>query len=168
MVRGYASGYGYDKKSAAAEAASHLLGQMGIERRDSKPEFDWFLDAARYRRQHVGDRVAGRGLHRTAGDVVMTHTVPWKPVNCQYGAPMGRRCAILDETEKHYLRRVPMSPCRAYDIGGAYWGCCDYRFEICPLIAYGMRTATRPTSVKSREDAKARIREEYPDIQFYR
>jgi hypothetical protein len=47
MVRGYASGYGYDKKSAAAEAASHLLGQMGIKDRESKLEFDRFLDALR-------------------------------------------------------------------------------------------------------------------------
>ena len=99
----------------------------------------------------------------------MSLTVPWKPVNCRYGAPMGRRCAILDEAEKHYLRRVPMSSCGAYDIGGAYWGCSDYRSGIYPLYcvwnADGDATFIR---AKSREDAKAKIREIYPDIQFYR
>jgi len=58
-------------------------------------------------------------------------------VSTKYGAPMGRsnkgtepptvtsgpNCRILKKDQpKIYDKRVPMSPCGAYDIGGAYWG----------------------------------------------
>jgi len=65
------------------------------------------------------------------------------PVDCKYGAPMGRRsiipndCEVVDigahkkylvdlETKKSqvlYDCAIRMSPCGAYDFGGAYWGC---------------------------------------------
>jgi hypothetical protein len=58
-------------------------------------------------------------------------------VNTRYGAPMGRmnrgqqpetvtsgpNNRILKKNQvKIYDKRVPMSPCGAYDRGGAYWG----------------------------------------------
>lgn len=50
-----------------------------------------------------------------------------KPVNSQFGAPMGRINSPykLNEfyREKIYDKKVPMCKCcGAYDIGGAYWG----------------------------------------------
>lgn len=44
-------------------------------------------------------------------------------VNCQYGAPMGRRgnASEPDAPVKLRLRRVPLVD-YAYDQGGAYWG----------------------------------------------
>lgn len=59
------------------------------------------------------------------------------PVSTKYGSPMGRaqigsepitvvrgrngRICKVDQV-KVYDKRVPMSNCGAYDIGGAYWG----------------------------------------------
>ncbi len=49
------------------------------------------------------------------------YTLP--PVNCRYGAPMGRACIEprLSEPTKVPLRRVPLNS-GGYDAGGAYWG----------------------------------------------
>lgn len=52
-------------------------------------------------------------------------------VNSKWGAPMGRssygvdpNTVVTNEKEvKVYDKRVPMSDCGAYDLGGAYWGC---------------------------------------------
>ena len=50
---------------------------------------------------------------------------PTPEVGTKYGAPMGRRSEHDGEMgegdPKLYLRRVKMSPCGAYDSGGAYW-----------------------------------------------
>ncbi len=94
-------------------------------------------------------------------------------VSGKYGAPMGRGNDDLDVTQKHYLRKVPMSPCGAYDMGGAYWGCSDYRAGIFPLyVAY--TTPSENTEYKaayvraaSRESAKKAFREEFPELKFY-
>jgi len=44
-------------------------------------------------------------------------------VNCKYGAPMGRlNKGTFLENSQYFDCFVPMSPCGAYDKGGAYWG----------------------------------------------
>lgn len=42
------------------------------------------------------------------------------PVNCKYGAPMGR-CDVGTPTGKVFKRKVPVNS-GGYDCGGAYWG----------------------------------------------
>lgn len=47
------------------------------------------------------------------------------PVNCKFGAPMGRGSNLPSEkpaNKKIFDRKVPMSSCGAYDKGGAYFG----------------------------------------------
>jgi hypothetical protein len=47
------------------------------------------------------------------------------PVNCKFGAPMGRGSNLPSEKptdKKIFDRKVPMSSDSAYDKGGAYWG----------------------------------------------
>lgn len=45
------------------------------------------------------------------------------PVNCQYGAPMGRpNKGQIDPTKRVFDREVKLYDL-AYDKGGAYWGC---------------------------------------------
>lgn len=45
------------------------------------------------------------------------------PVNCKFGAPMGRsNQGIAPKNARIYDRKVPMSADSAYDKGGAYWG----------------------------------------------
>lgn len=45
------------------------------------------------------------------------------PVNCQYGAPMGRpNKGQIDPTKRVFDREVKFYDL-AYDKGGAYWGC---------------------------------------------
>jgi hypothetical protein len=57
----------------------------------------------------------------------MTTTNPTPAVNCQYGAPMGRRSdhldgLIIEDTDSRFtLRRVRLDN-GGYDSGGAYWG----------------------------------------------
>ena len=48
---------------------------------------------------------------------------PTPPVNCQYGAPMGRPAYGHGAmpTSKFILRRIPINS-GGYDSGGAYWG----------------------------------------------
>ena len=49
---------------------------------------------------------------------------PLSKVSCKYGAPMGRFCDPLNPDARLVrVHRVKMSPCGAYDDGGAYWGC---------------------------------------------
>ena len=46
------------------------------------------------------------------------------PVNCKFGAPMGRRSddpVYLPKNERVFDRKVPLDS-GAYDKGGAYWG----------------------------------------------
>lgn len=48
------------------------------------------------------------------------------PVECKYGAPMGRFSNELSQKpkdQKIFDSAIRMSPCGAYDFGGAYWGC---------------------------------------------
>jgi len=52
-------------------------------------------------------------------------------VSSKYGAPMGRANQKL--TGKCRLQLVPMSPCGAYDSGGAYWGCISWKDKVYPL-----------------------------------
>lgn len=99
------------------------------------------------------------------------------PVNCQYGAPMGRQNKDAWDTTKPYkiyLQRMKMSRCGAYDEGGAYWGCSDFRAGIFPMWRYeikpypGMKEpAYGFLRAKDREDAKQQILEVYPNAKFF-
>ena len=90
---------------------------------------------------------------------------PTPPVNCRYGAPMGRYTGpkYLDpETGKVSLRRVRLNS-GGYDAGGAYWG------QGAPLWyaedgdgnSLFFRAATR-------EAAKAALREQFGNLKFWR
>ena len=54
-----------------------------------------------------------------------SHHPAFPPVPCRYGAPMGRRDQDPEPDAPAApirVKRAPMSPCGAYDAGGAYWG----------------------------------------------
>lgn len=89
-------------------------------------------------------------------------------VNCQYGAPMGRRDdghTDPDAPIKFRLRRVHLDA-GGYDNGGAYWGTGR------PLYMAEGETAddviTRFFRADDREDAKASLRVVWPLATFYR
>ena len=93
---------------------------------------------------------------------------PLKDLNCQYGAPMGRRDIEEIDTEfagKVYLQYVPFVD-GCYDRGGAYWGAPANLWRVYAededLILDKFLRAN------SREAAKAAILEEYPNVRFYR
>lgn len=97
---------------------------------------------------------------------------PTPHVNCRYGAPMGRSRYGNREPmpgERFHLVRVPLVYDGAYDRGGAYWGSPN------DLWAFGLAdlgTRNEPVMrycrAKSRDEAKAIAREEFPDAKFYR
>lgn len=113
------------------------------------------------------------------------------PVNCDRGAPTGRREKIGSfcrdpktgapypfQTTGPYrprfrLRRLRIDS-QGYDAGGAYWGHGEpvygaqaYRYANGDLVPLGMDIATY-TRASSREDAKAQIRQRFPGAVFYR
>lgn len=92
-------------------------------------------------------------------------------VNCRYGAPMGRPSrpnpyldAPVDASAPHtlHLQRVPLED--GYDEGGAYWGCGA------PLYWYVSDDGTIEGFLRARhrDDAKAKIRKDYPAATFNR
>lgn len=99
---------------------------------------------------------------------------PLEQVNCSHGAPMGRRnrCEMLpDEVGKSFLSIVYMVD-GDYDSGGAYWGrgpqplwrayCEQENTEgVIDVFDHFLRAGTR-------EQAKAKLRDEFPNIRFYR
>jgi hypothetical protein len=89
-------------------------------------------------------------------------------VSSAYGAPMGRRDerGDPDAPYKLYLRRVPMVD-GDYDSGGAYWG---GGFGVEPLWRYESTCgeASGFLRARSREHARAMVRETYPKARFYR
>ncbi|MCY1283626.1 hypothetical protein D9M68_940250 [compost metagenome] len=98
---------------------------------------------------------------------------PLSDVSSKYGAPMGRRnrCEMLpDEVGKVYLQRVPFVD-GCYDQGGAYWGApanlwrayCEMEITEGEIDVFEqfLRAGTR-------EQAKAALRDEFPNISFYR
>lgn len=82
----------------------------------------------------------------------------------KYGAQMGRHGGHPgNEPEgKLYLRRVPINS-GGYDPGGAYWGLGP------PLWWYGDGADVSDYfRARSREDAKRKVLEMWPDAKFYR
>lgn len=85
-------------------------------------------------------------------------------VSCKYGAPMGRHShAHPASAYKVYVQRVHLDS-GGYDRGGAYWGhgqrlywACD---ATCEFSVY--------LRAHSREHAIDALREDYPEITFYR
>lgn len=92
---------------------------------------------------------------------------PTPHVNARYGAPMGRMSRTQGDpgTDAHpmSLRRVRLDS-GGYDPGGAYWGLGP------PLYWCGNDDLDVDMFLRARdrEDAKAKVREEYPDARFYR
>lgn len=91
---------------------------------------------------------------------------PLPPVNCAYGAPMGRHGRTApnnDEPRRFYLQRLPLDA-GGYDPGGAYWGFGDplYRYSDTSGEVEGYLRA------RTREAAKAQIREAYYTATFFK
>lgn len=94
---------------------------------------------------------------------------PVAAVPCKYGAPMGRRSfdnggAVIEPTDPPFtLRRIRLDS-GGYDAGGAYWG------HGAPLYWYcdGIGQCEGFIRASSRDAAKAKIRETYPNARFYR
>lgn len=85
------------------------------------------------------------------------------PVNCKYGAPMGRHGSRAGQPDKLHLRRVRLDS-GGYDSGGAYWGIGAPLYEV--FDDDGEYSDYFRAS--SRDAAKAIIRESLPDVKFYR
>lgn len=89
-------------------------------------------------------------------------------VSSMYGAPMGRRSDKLDGVGRVRLQRVPFVD-GDYDQGGAYWG---GGAGTQPLFCAWGETETeqveRYLRARDREDAKAKLLAEYPELKFYR
>lgn len=98
---------------------------------------------------------------------------PLTHVNSQYGAPMGRRDTHDDRefAGKVMLQRVPFVD-GAYDRGGAYWGSPANLWRCYALIWMDdIKTDWHVDfflRANSREEAKRKVREEYPNARFYR
>ena len=82
-------------------------------------------------------------------------------VSSKYGAPMGRRSHTDNTAEKVRLFRVRLDS-GGYDSGGAYWGFGN------PLYCAMGEEFERYLRANDREDAKARLLAEFPDLKFYR
>lgn len=87
-------------------------------------------------------------------------------VSCRYGAPMGRRNSHPgnepEEGSRFYLQRVRLDM-GGYDRGGAYWGTGT------PLYSYQSECGEVSGFLRanSRSEAKDKIREDYPNAQFF-
>lgn len=86
------------------------------------------------------------------------------PVDCSYGAPMGRRTGpeFLDTSGKIYLRRIRLNS-GGYDNGGAYWGLGQPLWETQDQDGNGLIFRE-----SDRESAKNHIRNLFPAAKFYR
>ena len=82
-------------------------------------------------------------------------------VNCQFGAPMGRTSKIVS-LDKLYLQKLNWIDAD-YDCGGAYWGNSgDFIW-----VAFNDETRIYQRAF-TREQAKYRITEQFPDCKFLR
>lgn len=89
---------------------------------------------------------------------------PTPPVNCRYGAPMGRRSAVDLDTEAGKLRLVRVGlDSGGYDRGGAYWGIGEPLY--CAADTDGNVVYLR---ARTRKAAKAAILSDWPDARFHR
>jgi hypothetical protein len=95
-------------------------------------------------------------------------TNPTPPVDCRYGAPMGRAARegyiVTINSRPMYLVRCPLDS-GGYDAGGAYWGLGE------PLYYY----AAQPEGLidgyvrgRTREKAKEAVRKLHPHARFFR
>jgi hypothetical protein len=76
---------------------------------------------------------------------------------------MGRRGSPdIDTTGKLYLHKVPLDS-GGYDRGGAYWGAPGTLYEVIDQEGEGYFLRAW-----SREEAKQKVLEEYPEAKFYR
>lgn len=95
----------------------------------------------------------------------MERANPTPPVNCKYGAPMGRYTGpdFLDaDAGKISLRRILINS-GGYDQGGAYWGIGA------PLwYAEDIDGNARFFRARNRDAAKESIRADFPGATFYR
>lgn len=83
-------------------------------------------------------------------------------VSSPFGAPMGRRTIAADKEAVVHLFRMRMTADGCYDVGGAYWG---HGEPLYAAIGDDFQTFVR---AKSREIAKKKIQEDYPDLRFLR
>lgn len=79
------------------------------------------------------------------------------PVNCRYGAPMGRREERPDDCETLWVSRVPFVD-GCYDRGGAYWGGPANLY-----VVHGDQGARLYYRAASRADAIRQCLGDYPD-----
>jgi len=106
---------------------------------------------------------------------------PWRESGANYctglngerictGAKMGRRDEIPSDKSEVltlHLRKVRMTSDGCYDQGGAYWGQSETLY-----CSYGWSHTEEKRVViyvraQNREEAKAQIREELPNVLFY-
>lgn len=98
---------------------------------------------------------------------------PLTDLNCSRGAPLGRRntCEMLpEEVGRVFLQHVPFID-GCYDKGGAYWGYPAnlYRAYVEMEITEGVIDVFEHfLRANTREKAKQALREEFPNITFYR
>lgn len=89
---------------------------------------------------------------------------PTPPVNCRYGAPMGRHTGpnYLETSDPLRLQRVPINS-GGYDRGGAYWG------HGAPLwFVQDVDGNSQFLRASNRDAAKDSILADWPDAKFYR
>ena len=91
-------------------------------------------------------------------------------VSCKYGAPLGRHNSIpadIITASKLYLEKLGWVD-GDYDVGGAYWG------NVGSDNVYRATGETHTETVeifvraKDREEAKAKVREEFKEARFFR
>lgn len=90
---------------------------------------------------------------------------PTPPVDCRYGAPMGRYTGgnyLETSAGPLHLRRIPLMS-GGYDRGGAYWGYGDPLFYV-----EDQDGNSQFLRAASRAAAKALIRADWPDARFFR
>lgn len=97
----------------------------------------------------------------------MTKLNPIPDVSCRYGAPMGRpshnEFTVTESAAPFYLVRVRLDS-GGYDSGGAYWGIGA------PLYYYEgpLTDISGYVRGRTREAAKAAVREIHPLARFFR
>ena len=91
--------------------------------------------------------------------------MPLSNVSTKYGAPMGRREHYHEPQEgaKVYLQHVPLFDGGCYDKGGAYWGCGAPLYH-----AFHDDDGELFLRAANRQEAKASVRREWPDAEFFR
>jgi hypothetical protein len=88
------------------------------------------------------------------------------------GAALGRPTVIDVDRENFYgkafLRKMKMSPCGAYDDNGTYWGAnIDGIGDMYWCATHGL-TVDFCVRAQDRKDAKKKVREELPNVRFFR